>query len=280
MNNRILLLPVECLDGEFSANVLIPSGSPGINAWLIFRYRNQNGFYSAGLGGYERKAVINIQEGMGSEQLNGIGTVRELSYDHTYNLRVTFSGDRFELFLDGVSQCVAVNPGLSQGFLGLKVNGSNAAQFTDFVVIVDDHELDKLLHSLRRFPFCLKREPERPKDERHVQRILWTMLRAQYNNVEDEEVLERFGLKHYKNDFGIPSLPTIIEAKFHRRRQSPKQLQEELMVDVVGYLSKPTSKYRNIIFFIYNTSGSALDSVMAQDLKNNLPVLDVVEIVC
>jgi hypothetical protein len=49
------------------------------------------------------------------------------------------------------------------------------------------------------------------------------------------------------------------------------------MTDLIGYFTSPTGKYRNIVFIIYNASGTTLDSSIARDLKKNGRVLEVVE---
>jgi len=91
----------------------------------------------------------------------------------------------------------------------------------------------------------------------------------------DEEYLGKFGLKHYKDDFGIPSLDTVIEVKVIRDNADLKRLQEEMMIDVVGYFAT-LSNYRHLIFFIYNMANRALDHKLVSDLLKLEPVAGVV----
>ena len=62
---------------------------------------------------------------------------------------------------------------------------------------------------LESFPYTIKRDLQylkKPlKDEKDVQRVLWTVLRSHFTDLVDEEVLGKFGLKHYQDDFGIQS---------------------------------------------------------------------------
>jgi len=277
MNHRLLILDHDCEDGEFSADVFVPNDSESINASLVFRYRDEFAFYSGGIGPYDRRGMIHVQERLGSHMLSGTGKSDELSKGRTYTLEVKFARDRFELLVDSISQCVTTDPKYSSGKMGLLVNGQNAAHFTNFRLFVEDPRLDELLTILRRFTYCLKRE-QRPRNEKDVQQILWTMLRARYDDIDDEDALAKFGLKNYRSDFGIAHLETIIEAKFHREGARPKSLQEQLMVDIQGFLGSSTAKYQNIVFFVYNSSGRALDSSVSRDLRKDSRILDLVEV--
>ncbi len=277
MNHRLLTYPVVTRDGEISASVILHSPT-GQNAWLLARYRTPLAFYSAGIGGYEARAVINVQEERDSHPIRQTGQRSEISLDRLYRFRFTFEGDRLELFVDDASQGVVSHSQYIEGLVGLKVNGPGSVTFSDMRLIIEDSRLDTLVSCLKRFSQCMRRESYEPQNEDDVQRILWTMLRALYDDLEDEEVLQRIGLKQYRTDFGIPQLATIVEVKFLRESTDMKQLQEELMVDIQGYLSKPDSSYRNVVFFLYNYGGKLLDSRMTAYLRGLPSVLEVIEI--
>lgn len=104
------------------------------------------------------------------------------------------------------------------------------------------------------------------------------VLRAHYPDLVDEDVLGKFGLKNHNLDFGIPSLQTIVEAKFIKQGGSAKKVQEELMVDSVGYFARVGSPYRYLIPFVYNKANVPIDSAFADALLT-LPNVAAVVIV-
>jgi hypothetical protein len=61
-------------------------------------------------------------------------------------------------------------------------------------------------------------------------------------------------------DFGIPSLHTIVETKIIKAGVSPKKIQEELMIDLVGYFSGAGASYRYIVPFTHNQANVPIDS--------------------
>jgi hypothetical protein len=139
--------------------------------------------------------------------------------------------------------------------------------------------ISNLLQILESFPYTIKRDlaynGRELNDERDVQRVLYTILRSHYGDVVDEEVLGRFGLKHYQDDFGIPSLDTIIEVKVIKDTTDLKKLQEQLMVDSIGYF-KTMTVYRHLVYFIYNKANKLVDSSLISALQSLDPVAGVV----
>jgi hypothetical protein len=120
---------------------------------------------------------------------------------------------------------------------------------------------------LRRFPAAMHRwvwdgdkiqDPVRwiIRSEREVQSILWIMLRGVFDDVVDEEWLPKFGHTAYRADFGLPRLGLLIEVKYAYQATDFKQIQQQVMIDSIGYL-KSTDRYREIIIFIYDESGSS-----------------------
>lgn len=149
----------------------------------------------------------------------------------------------------------------------------HAALWLNFAEAVATASADQLVISvpqvsqvLRRFPPAMKRwvwdsaELKDPKwwrvdAEREVQAILWVMLRAVFDDVVDEENLPKLGHSAYRADFALPSLGLFIEVKFVRSKSDFKDVEQEVIIDSVGYL-KDNERYREIIVFIYDDSCS------------------------
>jgi hypothetical protein len=108
-----------------------------------------------------------------------------------------------------------------------------------------------LIRTLNRFRECCQYLPEAPRDERDVQNIIWMMVRSQFDGVDREDTLPKFGVKNYRPDFGIPELKVLIEVKFIGQKTVVSSIQEEIMGDVPGYLSD-SSRYEFLIVFVYD----------------------------
>lgn len=91
--------------------------------------------------------------------------------------------------------------------------------------------------------------------EREVQDILWVILRSAFADLEDEDTLPKFGHSTYRADFGIPSLGLLIEVKFIRSAAEFKEIEKQVLEDIVPYLRSP-ERYRQIMVFIYDDSCS------------------------
>jgi hypothetical protein len=91
--------------------------------------------------------------------------------------------------------------------------------------------------------------------EREVQDILYLMLRPVFLDLEDEDTLPKFGHSTYRADFGIPSLGLLIEAKYARSAGDFKDIEKEVLEDIVPYLQTP-ERYNRIVVFIYDHSAS------------------------
>jgi len=123
-----------------------------------------------------------------------------------------------------------------------------------------------VLHALRNFETAMKRwrwDPDKLQNpvrwpirsEREVQDILWLILRSIFDDLEDEDTLPKFGHSSYRADFGIPSLGLLIEAKYARSAGDFKNIEKEVLQDLVPYLQTP-ERYREVIVFIYDESSS------------------------
>ncbi len=91
--------------------------------------------------------------------------------------------------------------------------------------------------------------------EREVQDILWVVLRSAFPDLEDEDTLPKFGHSTYRADFGIPSLGLLIEVKFARSAADFKEIEKQLLQDIVPYLGSP-ERYKQVLVFIYDDSSS------------------------
>ncbi|MCP4295588.1 MAG: hypothetical protein GY786_08280, partial [Proteobacteria bacterium] len=112
--------------------------------------------------------------------------------------------------------------------------------------------------------------------EREVQDILWLVLRSYFEDLVDEEALPKFGHKFYKPDFAIPSLRLLIEVKFTSKKEDFKSIEQEIMVDTIGYLYN-TQDYDKIIVFIYDNSGSVQEhGTTERDLIKIKEIEDVI----
>tara|TARA_R110000765_G_scaffold252568_2_gene353841 strand:+ start:10298 stop:11491 length:1194 start_codon:yes stop_codon:yes gene_type:complete len=89
--------------------------------------------------------------------------------------------------------------------------------------------------------------------EYHVQNLLWTILRPVFPDLVDEETLKKLGHTSPRFDLGIPSLHTIVEVKFLRKRgqRALKLLTDEIAADHSLYLREGTG-YTKMIAFIWD----------------------------
>ena len=114
------------------------------------------------------------------------------------------------------------------------------------------------------------------RGEREVQDNLWAILRAVFDDIEDEDMLPKFGDSSYRADFGIPSLGRLIEAKFARSAADFKSIEKEVLQDLVPYLRLP-ERYGKVLVFIYDDSCSLqAHDITARSLRSVAGIADVV----
>jgi hypothetical protein len=121
---------------------------------------------------------------------------------------------------------------------------------------------------LRRIPSGLKKWTweDRPRtrtspavrlwhvdNEYHVQNILWLLLAPLFPDLIDEDATPKVGPVQPRADIGIPSLRTIVEAKFMRADDPPKKMVEQIAEDASLYLVAG-SRYDRLIPFIWDDS--------------------------
>lgn len=147
-----------------------------------------------------------------------------------------------------------------------------------------------IAHVLRQFEPSMKRwrwddsSLQRPirwaiRGEREVQDILWHLLRPVVLDLEDEDTLPRFGHSTYRADFGVPSLGLLIEAKFARSAADFKEIEKQVLEDLVPYLKTP-ERYREVLVFIYDDSCSVQHHDTTINALRSVPGICDVVIAC
>lgn len=160
----------------------------------------------------------------------------------------------------------------------LKVIGKVQQFSRDPFVPQLEHSITTLVQILRRLRECCQYLREPPKDEKTVQDIIWIMLRSQFDRVEKEETLPKFGIKNYRPDFGLPDLQALVEAKFIGDKTQVPDIQEEILSDVPGYL-KDSSKYNALIILVYDDAHKLRDPRrFIEDIRSVDGIVDVLVI--
>lgn len=135
--------------------------------------------------------------------------------------------------------------------------------------------VSQLTRSLQRLRECCQYIETPPKNERAVQDIVWVMLRAQFDRVDREDTLPRFGAKGYRPDFGVPDLNTFVEVKFIGERTMVADVQEEILADVPGYL-RAAPGYTGIVVLVYDAAHRLRDSrKFTEDLRSVGGIIEV-----
>ena len=116
--------------------------------------------------------------------------------------------------------------------------------------------------------------------EYHVQNLLWTILRPIFPDLVDEETLKKLGHTSPRYDLGIPSLSTIIEVKYVRRRgqSALKAITDEIAADHSLYLREGTG-FARMIAFIWDEQRQTEEYQTLQSGLENLSGLERVIIV-
>lgn len=158
----------------------------------------------------------------------------------------------------------------------LKVIGKARQLAADPQVPSSAPSISNLIQILSRFRECSQYIKSPPMDEREVQDILWIMLRSEYDRVEREETLPRFGAKSYRPDFGIPDLRTLVEVKFVAEKISVASIQEGILADLPAYVSD-ASAYDAVVVLVYDYAHKLRDPrKFVEDLRSVDGVLDVI----
>ena len=106
--------------------------------------------------------------------------------------------------------------------------------------------------------------------------MIWIILRSQFDRVDREATLPKFGVKGYKPDFGVPDLRTLIEVKFVGQKTDPAAIQEEVLADVPGYLTG-NAAYAGLVVFVYDAAHKLLDPrKFVEDLRRVDGITEVI----
>ncbi|MCB9972641.1 MAG: hypothetical protein H6847_14115 [Hyphomonas sp.] len=116
--------------------------------------------------------------------------------------------------------------------------------------------------------------------EYHVQNLLWTILRPIFPDLVDEETLKKLGHTSPRYDLGIPSLSTIIEVKYLRKRgqSALKAITDEIAADHSLYLREGTG-FTRMIAFIWDEQRQTEEYQTLQSGLENLGGIERVIIV-
>lgn len=168
---------------------------------------------------------------------------------------------------------------LSEGYNELlKVIGKVNRLARDPSPFRDEQSVTQLIRILRRFRECCQYIKDPPSDEKAVQDIMWIMLRSQFDRLDREDTLPKFGAKNYKPDFGIPDLQVLIEAKFIGEKTTIARIQDEILSDAPAYLNQ-SSKYISLIVLVYDSGHKLRDSrKFIEDLKSVEGIIEVIVI--
>lgn len=165
------------------------------------------------------------------------------------------------------------------GFLQLlKVIGRVRQLAEDPAVPQEPASIGRLVRTLNNFRECCQYLETPPGNERAVQNVIWIMLRAQFDRLDRESTLPKFGAKAYRPDFGVPDLATLIEVKFIGNATKVAAIQEEILADIPGYLSDATA-YTTVVVFVYDAAQTLRDpKAFIDDLRMVDGIIDVLVI--
>lgn len=97
------------------------------------------------------------------------------------------------------------------------------------------------------------RETLKISDEYDVQDLLHALLLMYFDDVRAEEWTPSYAGGCVRMDFLIKDIQTVIEVKKTRASMSPKNLGEELIIDIEKYQSHPDCKH--LYCFVYDPEG-------------------------
>jgi hypothetical protein len=127
--NQILVFADMLADGAISATITPITGQPDHNLghdWreccFLFRYKDQEHSYLAGIGGFGKEFFIAKVSGSEWQLLAGAGQAADLKFHSSYRLKLECAGHRLRLFHSDVLILNAVDSGYSSGRCGLRVN--------------------------------------------------------------------------------------------------------------------------------------------------------------
>jgi hypothetical protein len=90
-------------------------------------------------------------------------------------------------------------------------------------------------------------------DEYDVQDLFHTLLTLHYNDIRKEEWVPTYAGGSSRTDFYLPEIETLVEIKKTRQGLGPKELGEQLIIDIARYQRHPGC--RKIFCFVYDPDG-------------------------
>ena len=160
----------------------------------------------------------------------------------------------------------------------LKIIGKVKQLSENPLIVRDERSIGSVVQILQRFRECCQYVRTPPVNERDVQDIVWIMLRSHFDRLDRESTLPKFGVKAYVPDFGIPELRALIEVKYIGATTKPSSIQEEILADIPGYLSKQ-SNYDGIVVVVYDAAQKLRDPrSFIEDLRHLDGIIDVIVI--
>ena len=90
-------------------------------------------------------------------------------------------------------------------------------------------------------------------DEYDVQDLFHTLLTLHYNDIRKEEWVPSYAGGSSRTDFYLPEIETLVEIKKTRQGLGPKELGEQLIIDIARYQRHPGC--RKIFCFVYDPDG-------------------------
>lgn len=229
--------------------------------------------YTPGLSDEERRILkeqVTIQYGELEEVILRFSGIRKVEYESRRGPKIYFSS-----YVEaGLSPGTGMhNEGYQQI---LKVIGKVQQLAKDPTLPKQEHSISTVVQVLRRFRECCQYIKDPPKNEKAVQDIMWIMLRTQFDRVEREETLPKFGVKNYRPDFGIPDLQLLVEAKFIGEKTQIAAIQEEILADIPGYL-KNSQPYNAIVLLVYDDAQKLRDPrKFVEDIRSVDGIVDVI----
>lgn len=91
------------------------------------------------------------------------------------------------------------------------------------------------------------------ENEYHVQNLLWLVLAPIFPDLLDEDSTPKVGPVQPRADICFPSLRAIVEAKFMRAGDAPKEMVQQIAEDASLYLVAG-SRYDSLVPFIWDDS--------------------------
>jgi hypothetical protein len=113
-------------DGSIEVAITPLNGLPQANdkepkvGLAVFRFVDPRNYYFAGIGAWGAKLCIGRMADGQSRQLAGSGDSASLEKNHTYNIKIEFSGSRFVLSENGVRQVSTIDNAYSTGNWGFR----------------------------------------------------------------------------------------------------------------------------------------------------------------